>query len=134
MEIGDANRVWRVIDSSNCHNGYKGPIAQSIVRLLYENAFRFGIPRTPTSEPRIPLQFDGLAEYVLKKVGHGSECRKPVLEIAFMAVLLIYVTPGITIPAVISEVDFMNLLRLLAVRMPPCLTKTRLGCPPTDGE
>jgi hypothetical protein len=50
-----------------------------------------------------PLQFDGLADYVLKKVGHGSECRKPVLEIAFMAVLLIYVTPGMTIPAVISE-------------------------------
>jgi hypothetical protein len=32
------------------------------------------------------------AEYVLQKVGHGSECRKPVLEITFMAILLIYAT------------------------------------------
>jgi hypothetical protein len=30
----------QVIDSRKCHHGEKGPIAGSIVRLLYENAFR----------------------------------------------------------------------------------------------
>jgi hypothetical protein len=30
----------QVIDSRNCYNGQKGPIARSIVRLLYENVNR----------------------------------------------------------------------------------------------
>ena len=42
----------QVIDSRNCHNGQKGSIARSIVRLLYENALRSGVPQTEQQRPQ----------------------------------------------------------------------------------
>jgi len=51
------DNTW-VIDSRNRHNGQKGPIARSIVRLLYENTLTLN-PANPTV-PIASYRFVGL--------------------------------------------------------------------------
>ena len=43
VELSRGLRTRKLLILGNCHKGQKGPIARSIVRLLYENAFRLEV-------------------------------------------------------------------------------------------